>query len=79
MSKFEPGDICTCSYHLRGKINGSYHWKKDCQVRIIRQFDPYTYNVYNIDFSRYEKVGAIYLKKNIQETRNKKIEDLLND
>jgi len=37
------------------------------------------YNVYNLDFERYEKIGEFYLKLDLEETRNHKLKNLLNE
>ena len=71
MPKFKKGDICICSYSLRKTGNGGLQVKKDCKVRItsldrlnkisLSDYDiddtTYCYNVYNIDYDRYEKIG----------------------
>lgn len=81
MSKFEKGDICVCSFTLRKKINNSLVDKNDCLVRIIRAVNKHangwTYSVYNIDFQRYERIGGFYLKLDISEMRNQKLNELL--
>lgn len=81
MSKFKKGDICICSFTLRKKINNSWVDKNDCIVRIIKAVNKHangwTYSVYNIDFHRYERIGGFYLKLDISETRNQKLNELL--
>lgn len=80
MSNFKKGDICNCSFTLRSRSGLSWIEKNDCLVRIIRalkKHDRWTYSVYNIDFKRYEKIGEFYLKLNISETRNQKLNELL--
>lgn len=89
MSKFKKGDICVCSFKLKKRItndsNKLSYWieKKDCRVRIIslerKHNNGYTYNVYNVDFNRYEKVGDVYLRLDIQYIRNQKIEKIINN
>lgn len=81
MPKLKTGDICICSYNLRKKIRGSWVEKNDCRVRVIRPLakhaNGWTYSVYNIDFKRYEKIGDFYLKLDISEMRNQKLNELL--
>lgn len=87
--KFKKGDICRCSLRLKkGKINlegvtnriDNRVFNNNCQVRIISSHETingFTYNVYNITFDRYEKIGQLYLKLDVGEMRNRKINDLL--
>jgi hypothetical protein len=81
MNKFNKGDICICSFNLRKKINSSWIEKNDCLVRIIKagskHVNGWTYSVYNIDFKRYERIGGFYLKIDISEMRNKKLNEIL--
>jgi hypothetical protein len=81
MSKFKKGDICICSFTLRRKVNSSWIEKNDCLVRIIKAVNKHangwTYGVYNIDFQRYERIGGFYLKLDISEMRNQKLNELL--
>ena len=73
-------DICVCSYHLRkNNKNGESVTKNDCLVRVTSQSGRNLYNVYNLDFKRYEKIGRFYLRLNLEETRNFKLKKLLND
>lgn len=92
MPKFKKGDICICSYSLRKTGNGTIQVKKDCKVRITSldrlnkisiseditiDDTTYCYNVYNIDYDRYEKIGEFYLKLDLEETRSQKLKKLL--
>jgi hypothetical protein len=77
---FKKDDICICSYHLRKNIKkGESITKNDCRVRITSQSGRNLYNVYNLDFERYEKIGKIYLKLDLEETRNFKLKQLFNE
>jgi len=82
VSKFKKGDLCVCRYNLKRKINGVWVEKDDCSVRIIKldmtHANGDTYRVYNLDFKRYEKIGGMFLRLDLQETRNKKLNELLN-
>lgn len=83
MSKFKKGDICRCSFTLRSRSGQSWIEKNDCLVRIIKvvenddALDITVYSVYNIDFKRYERIGEFYLKLDISEMRNQKLNALL--
>jgi hypothetical protein len=78
--KFKKDDICICSYYLRKNIKkGESITKNNCRVRITSKSGKNLYNVYNLDFERYEKLGKIYLKFSLEETRNFKLKQLLND
>jgi hypothetical protein len=82
VSKFKKGDICICSFTLKKNINNSWVEKNDCRVRVIRAVsnhdNGWTYSVYNIDFQRYEQIGGFYLKLDLSEMRNQKLNELLN-
>jgi len=83
---FKKDDICICSYPLRKNIKkGETITKKNCKVRIhaIQDVSDTTnsicYRVYNIDFERYENIADFYLKLDLEETRNFKLKQILND
>jgi hypothetical protein len=80
VSKFKKDDLCVCRYTLKKKINGVWISKDDCLVRVIKldMTHANAYRVYNIDFERYEKIGGMYLKINLQESRNKRLNELFN-
>lgn len=85
---FKKGDICICQVTLnKRKVS-----KKGCKVRITSiayefknnqfvqdNYGKFCYNVYNIDFDRYEKIGGRFLKLDLQENRQSKINKLLDD
>jgi hypothetical protein len=78
--KFKKGDICISKYQSRSNKTGLI--KRNCKVRItsISRYDNVKcYNVYNIDFKRYETIGEFYLELDLSETRDRKLEELLND
>ena len=79
--KFKKGDICISKYQSRSYKTGLI--KRNCKVRItsISKYDNNVkcYNVYNIDFKRYEIIGEFYLELDLSEKRDRKLEELLND
>lgn len=84
--KFKKGDICICKLKLTNRSNSSKITlkKKDCKVRIVSiggksPSESYWYNVYNIDFNRYEKIGEIFLKLDISENRQIKLNNILDE
>lgn len=84
--KFKRGDICICKLNLtkRSKSSKTTLKKKDCKVRITSLGGENSrgacwYNVYNIDFNRYEKIGEIFLQLDISENRQIKLNKLLDE
>lgn len=74
--KFKKGDICISKFESRSNKSGLV--KRNCKVRITSEAYTGVYNVYNIDFKRYEQIGEFYLELDIVESRDKKIDEILN-
>jgi hypothetical protein len=75
--KFKKGDICISKFKSRSNKTGLE--KRNCKVRINSVAYTKCYNVYNIDFKRYEKIGEFYLELDLSETRDRKLEELLKE
>lgn len=80
--KFKTGDVCICNFSLKKRNGRFWDKKKDCRVRIIKpiysNLNGWVYSTYNIDFNRYEKIGEMYLKIDLQYIRDKKLNEILN-
>jgi hypothetical protein len=80
--KFNKDDVCICGTKLRKGTGSNKIYKKGCLVRIISHKIGRTsvsYRVWNIDFQRYEEIGEIYLKLDLQTTRERYLKKIFKD
>jgi hypothetical protein len=77
--KFKVGDICICNISVRTNEGGgksTYH--RDCKMRITSLGkNGVSYRVWNIDLERYEVIGESFLSLCPIETRDRKINQIL--
>lgn len=78
--KFKKGDIVICNCKLKKKINGEWVEITKTRCRIIKsnREDIPNYRVYIIDLDKYDTIGEVYLKKDLEYYRNKNIEEIIN-
>lgn len=80
MIKFKKGDRVICNCKLKKKVNGKWKEFTKTKCRIIRLNNDVipNYRVYIIDLERYDIIGEIYLKKDLEYYRNKNIDEIIN-
>lgn len=79
MIKFTKGDRVICNCKLKKRVDGKWVWFTKTRCRIIGINDKVVpnYRVYNIDLKKYDIIGEVYLKKDIETIRDGKIKEIL--
>lgn len=90
--EFKRGDICICKRKLYKRTKKTLNGRTiqlgnigtlGCKVRITSlSYENKTgqcYNVYNIDLERYEKIEGRYLELDISQTRENRLNEILNE